>query len=121
MTEKKEISMNGIEKRFAEYSFAVLYELSDILLAEASSVTRLPSECYEARFFSENGELHIFETETSRKAVEIRDDGTDCIDACYELDGRFRSLGRKLTIRKNLAVDEDGQSYIANTRLIGIE
>ncbi len=39
MTEKKEISMNGIEKRFAEYSFAVLYELSDILLAEASSVT----------------------------------------------------------------------------------
>ena len=74
-----------------------------------------------ARFFSKDGELHIFSTDAGEKAVEIRDDGRDCIDVRYELEGKFRDKGQNLIIRKNLAYDEDGQSYVADTRLVGIE
>lgn len=121
MTDIKEIGLDGIEKEFGKYSYAVFYELSSISLMDAASVSSLPEECYEARFFSEEGELHIFSTGSGMKAVEVKDDGKECIDVRYELEGKFRDRGQRLIIRKNLAYDEDGQSYVANTRLVGIE
>jgi hypothetical protein len=75
----------------------------------------------DARFFSDDGELHIFEEDGQLKAVQVSDDGKeDTVVQKYELAKRFSQLGDTLLVQEYLEADEDGQMQVKLTRLKGI-
>lgn len=108
-----------------------------------SETSYMEDENLEIRAFSRGKELHIFLTEDGLAAVYTEFDagkniqkadtvdhtvsGTDeYIEEKYKLDKRFqisRGGERKntLIVRKLLAFDEDGQAYVRQTCLAGLE
>lgn len=107
------------------YEYALVYMLSKVILCKTEKLPPLNFEqCLEARFFSEDKELHIFETEEGKKAVEVSDvDKEDIIIKKYEIAPKFCETGKKevLIVQQYLDYDEDGQAVVALTRLKGIE
>ena len=107
------------------YEYALVYMLSEVILCKTEDLPELNLEqCLEARFFSEDKELHIFETEEGKKAVEVSDvDKEDIIIKKYEIAPKFCETGKKevLIVQQYLDYDEDGQAVVALTRLKGIE
>lgn len=118
--EKEEDFKREIEK----YPYALLYYLSEVKLTEcAKLVGEIDfSQLLEARFFGEQGELHIFRDEEQLRAVEVKETGkTDYIEKKVILGKNFQEAGRYLRVRKYVDYDEDGQAFIALTRLHRIE
>lgn len=102
-----------------------LMPVSAVLETDANDNTsRLsfyPDELLEARFFSEDAELHIFrDSEDELKAVLIRDEFlSDEYETC---DVRYQTQeGKTLIVREYLKADEDGQMCVVLTRAVGIE
>lgn len=108
-----------------EYKYALLYMMSELRLCETTALYEDGfdiSECLEARFFSEDKELHYFERNGGFCAVETVDDGeSDTVISNYALDRRFQNCGKLVRVMKYLDYDEDGQVYVSHTRLCGIE
>lgn len=118
--EKKE----DFEKEIVKYPFALLYYLSEVKLTECAKLAGKIdfSQLLEARFFGEQGELHIFRDEEQLRAVEVKEIGkTDYIEKKEILGKNFQEAGRYLMIRKYVDYDDDGQAVIALTRLSSIE
>lgn len=107
----------------AEYDLALIYEIGGIRLCDTRSLPGTDwTECQEARFFAEDRELHLYEQDGEMTALEIYDDGDDnTIVKRYKLDQRFRQVGKILRVKEYIKYDEDGQAFIALTRLCGIE
>lgn len=120
----KEMEAGEAYQKINEYRYALIYMISDIAFGKTEEL-ELPDweECQEARFFSEDQELHIFELDGEKTAVEIVDDGAeeDVCDKKFQLDKRFSGDGNLLCVREYLAYDEDGQVFVKLTRLKGIE
>ena len=106
-----------------EYDYALIYMMSKLILSKTSDLGEIDwDECLEARFFSKEKELHIFEDDGEQRAVEVRDmDEKDSIVKKYQLAKQFSGLGNTLCVKEYLAYDEDGQTYVSLTRLTGIE
>ena len=81
-------------------------------------------ECLEARFFGENGELHLFQNNGEPKCIIIEDNvndtDVDILVERYKLNNRFFKLGSKLLVKRYIGFDEDGQAYIKLTRLADV-
>lgn len=74
-------------------------------------------ELLQARFFGPDREIRIWRDEAGLQAVSLEDEaGEQCIDLIRPI--RSRAFGRRLTLRRYLDFDEDGQAYIRDTRLI---
>lgn len=119
----EDIDLQEAYGRAADYQYALLYMISErIILCNAGSLPEINwKECQEARFFSEDRELHIFEGEEGMQAVEVFDtDGEDIVVKEYELDNRFRTAGKTVLVKEYLDYDSDGQVFVALTRLKGI-
>ena len=109
-----------------EYTYALLYRISDILLCRAQELKADDwKECTEARLFRMDAELHLFPG--SRSAVCVSDkEGAQgsMLDRVYGAGSLVkRSLGMKeadIVVRHYLEEDEDGQMTIALTRLVDI-
>lgn len=106
-----------------DYTYALLYKCSEIVLRETAELTDQDlDECMEARFFSDNMELHIFENENGMCAVRVTDtDENDVLIKKYELDSRFSGKGTKLlVVQEYIEYDADGQAFVGLTRLKGV-
>lgn len=119
----KEVELSEAYGKSAEYEYALVYLLSEVILCKTENLKPFPvEECTEARFFSADRELHIFGTEDGMCAVEISDDGTeDIVVKKYDLTSGFSAVGDKLVVQEYLEYDIDGQAVVALTRLKGIE
>lgn len=106
-----------------EYDYALIYMMSELILSKTSDLGEIDwEECMEARFFSREKELHIFEEDGEYMAVEISDlEEEDVLIQKYQLANKFLGLGSVLYVKEYLAYDEDGQTYVGLTRLAGIE
>ncbi len=116
------IGLAEAQEQSSSYSYALLYMISGVKLCKAKELGQIEwEECQEARFFSEDRELHIFEGEDGMEDVEVSDaDGNGVVIKEFLLDNRFSSVGRSVLVQEYLDYDEDGQAYVANTRLKGI-
>ena len=112
----------ALESRMS-YEYALVYMLSEVILCKTEQLKELDfAECTEARFFSKDKELHLFETEEGMQAVEVSDEGTDdCMIKKYELAPKFSTAGKILVVKEYLDYDEDGQAMVGLTRLVGLE
>lgn len=105
------------------YDYALLYMISRIILCRTESLPPIDwEECLEARFFSEDRELHIFEGEDGWQEAFVQDTDEDMILIReYELDrNRFYKIGKTVLVQEYLNYDDDGQVYVERTRLRGI-
>lgn len=122
-TKDLELEQAYLSETISGYSYALLYMISSIRFCKTEELGEVDwSECLEARFFCADKELHIFENEEGWKAVEISDDGNE--DICirkYQLDKKYKNLGKILCVQEYLGYDEDGQMYVALTRLQSVE
>ncbi len=119
----RQIDPAEISGRIKDYEYGLIYRISDVLLEKTDALLGMdPEEFLEARFFSKEEEMHVFRRNGKLQAVLV-DDGafSDSIDRVYFLGGGFRKTGERLRVRQYLSQDEDGQTYIALTRLAGIE
>ncbi len=121
----KNIEITKAYESITMYEYALVYMLSEVILCKTEDLPKLNlKQCLEARFFSEDKELHIFETEEGKKAVEVSDkNNEDIIIKKYEIAPKFCEAGKKdvLVVQQYLDYDEDGQAVVALTRLKGIE
>jgi len=99
------------------YTYALVYRLGGMYLGGLCDIQDW-EEVTEARFFDERGELHIWNDGDgfhSAKITEESDVG-NAIDRLW-----INRAGNTLLSRQYLCADEDGQSYIALTRLLCYE
>lgn len=110
-------------ERRESYKYALVYCLSEVKLCRTEQLKDADfEECTEARFFSEDRELHLFETEEGMCAVEVFDDGvSDFVLKKYKLASRFSENGKTLVVKEYLNYDEDGQAVVGLTRLMDLE
>lgn len=114
-----EVTTDELDKKVKEYEYALLHMISE---QKFCRIEELPEtdwrECIEARFFSEQGELHVFDADGERKAVAVEDDGDSLVyEKMYRLDGKYRKLGKYIAVQEYLNYDEDGQLVVELTRL----
>lgn len=119
----QKMTFEEAQVRAADYEYALVYEMGDILLARTDSLPQIHwDECMEARFFSEDRELHLYERDGQMEAVEVSDaDEKEYVEKRYVLGASFKGVGRFLRVREYIQYDEDGQACVALTRLCGIE
>lgn len=114
-----EVTTDELDKKVKDYEYALLHMISE---QKFCCIEELPEtdwgECIEARFFSEQGELHVFDADGERKAVAVEDDGDGLVyEKMYRLDGKYRKLGKYIAVQEYLNYDEDGQLVVELTRL----
>ena len=111
-------------KMIPDYEYALVYMMSNVHLCKVENLPSIDwSECLEARFFSKEGEVHIYEEDDVLKAVKITaDEQAERIVKKYEINqGRFKGIGKYLCVEEYLEYDEDGQAVVVLTRLRDIE
>ena len=95
--------------------FVMLQMVSAVVFAKNPYEFEM-EEINEVRFFDKQTEIRIFRQDDSLKAVRLTAEGTDrCLHETYTFANR--RLGNELELCRVLDTDEDGQSYIAATRL----
>lgn len=113
-------TINSIDAAIAEggtYPFVYLRTLSTAAIGPAATVVlpEDPAELEEARFFGETAEIRLYRQEGQLLAAKLEDDGDDFLtEVCTLLPG----FGTRLTRRKYLRFDEDGQAGICAVRLV---
>lgn len=110
-------------EKIPEYKYALLYMISEVILDKTESLSEINwAECTEARFFSEDKELHFFDLDGEMQAVVVSDeDGNDELVKEYELAGKFQNVGNSVFVKEYIDYDEDGQANVVLTRLQGIK
>lgn len=118
----KKIKFSEAQSEILKYEYALVYLMSKRLLLPVSSLPEIAwDECIDARFFSDDGELHIYEEDGQLSAVQVSDSGKeDMVVKKYKLAKRFSDLGNTLIVQEYLEADEDGQMQVKLTRLKGI-
>ncbi len=77
-----------------------------------------PEEMLEAFFFSPEKEVRLWRQGGSLHAAVLTEEAGDVyLEERYALDDP--RLGREITVRKYVSFDEDGQAFIAASRLSG--
>lgn len=119
----EKIDADNVLEQLAEYRYALVYRISGITLCRVSDFDNADwDECFEARFFDEEKELHIYKDDGVLHAVKCA--GTvddDCLVKKYRLQDRYFGQNKYLCVCEHLDYDEDGQAAVALTRLTGIE
>lgn len=121
--EIKRMSTEEARPHIPDYEYALIYLISEIILTKTDCISEINwEECTEARFFSEEKELHFFRRDGQMQAVEVRDkDGKDEIVKTYDLANKFQAAGKIIKVKQYIDYDKDGQANIVLTRLTGIE
>lgn len=111
-------------KGIDNYEYALVYMISEIILCKVCDLSISDwSECYEARFFSEDKERHVFDLDGDMRAVEVEDDvnENEIVIKKYCLNNKFKHTGDFLVVQEYLEYDRDGQAGVKLTRLKGVE
>lgn len=110
----RKISVDEAKQRFAEYSFCIVYMMSELQYGKTEEVTVNWDELLELRAFSEKAELRIFQGNGGMEAqccVETQDIVENVIILEYNMKN-----GKKLAVKEYLEPDEDGQAVVKYTR-----
>ncbi len=115
------------------YQYIWLMEISSVQLQKLENVELHPDELIEARIFSKEKEIHIFEYEDQLKAVRTITDpddmkvkeGSGIPDFSYQHYHERKQLlrekyGKTITFRDFFNVDDDGMTYIEHTVLCDV-
>lgn len=102
------------------YDYGYLTYMSEVVLVKMKGhkVDIDWPELVEARFFNEQQELHVWkagECLLGRRLTETGD--TDIVETVILVMKKFCPKGGNMVIRKYIDYDEDGQAFIANTRI----
>lgn len=100
--------------------YALIRSLSRVTLGPTPKDIDLP-ELIEARFFSSDEEVRIFQGETGLQAACVWEGSGDTVIEHTDKLANKALFGRSMTVRQHLSFDEDGQAYVALTRLAGWE
>ena len=120
----KRIYIEEAKNAIADYKYAYLQMMSEHILDEVSKLASIEwDELIEGYIFDDEKQLHIYREDDELVAVILDDDVEDAhyFDRRYELAGKYNTLGKNVIIREYLLADDDGQSYVAFTRLVGVE
>ena len=118
--EKLEIA--AARDRIGGLSYATVQGISEYRIGKAADLKDIDeAECIEARFFSEAEEIRFFRKDDGLNAVKISDGDAEYMDEDYIMADKFASVGKSVTLRKYLEEDEDGQVFVAATRLYKIK
>ena len=73
-------------EKISEYQYALLYMISEVILNKTELLGEINwEECTEARFFSEDKELHFFDVDGKKQAVAVSDEDGKRIRACRKV------------------------------------
>ena len=90
------------------------------IVDEAMKVLDL-SECIEAFFFDETGEIHIYHTEDGIRAMEYIEEADNTVIEKLYATNKYRGEGvQNVIVREYLEADEDGQMCVVFSRLAGV-
>lgn len=100
-----------------ELPFALIRSLSQVTLGHTPACVE-EDELLEARFFSQAQEIRIFQEADGLRAVRLIGEPSDrVLEQTCKLENK--QFGSALAIARVLEWDEDGQAYVAATRLTG--
>ena len=114
------ISFDEAKDRIREYSYSLIYMLDGIKVNREPVSSVDWEECMEARFFGEKGELRIWRDGSDYQAAEVTQNG-EYINEDYEIAKRYQDAGKKLSVRKYIDYDSDGQAFVKSTLLYNLE
>lgn len=118
--EKLEIA--AARDRIGGLNYATVQGISEYRIGKVADLKDFDeAECIEARFFSETEEIRFFRKDDDVKAVKVSDGNADYMDEEYVMADNFAFAGKAVTVRKYIDEDEDGQVFIAATRLYKIK
>ena len=110
-----------IKDLIKDYKYALLYYISETVLCCTTSLSEVNwNELTEAYFFDEKGQIHVFDDGEKKQAVVFSANDTPYVEKNYDLLKKYDPVGKYVVVREYLALDEDGQSYVAYTALVGI-
>lgn len=118
----RKIELDEGKNRYKEYEYALLYMISELRLVRVEELEEVDwEECLEARFFSDEKELHIFEGEQGMCAVVTEEvDECDQNTRLYLLGKQYIQGKTKVIVKEYLSYDKDGQLLVEKTRLAGL-
>lgn len=120
----KKIDIEDAKKNVSQYDYALIYQMSDVIFDKVVNIpTILWDEIVEAYFFNEKCQLHIYNDECELKAVEFNESSGEMkkIEKIYDISRKFAKIGSRIKIVEYLDNDEDGQIFVAYTRMATVE
>ena len=116
------LNINDAYAKVSEFDYALIYLMSEVVFGRTSDLKSFEwDECLEARFFSDDKEMHIW-AEDEMNAILVEDvDHEDQREIKYVLASLFQNVGKNIVVKQYLENDEDGQSNVVLTRLCGVE
>jgi len=117
-----EISVEEAVESAKRYKYALIYEISDMYFGSTEAMKVLDlSECIEAFFFDETGEIHIYHTEDGIRAMEYIEEADNTVIEKLYATNKYRGEGvQNVIVREYLEADEDGQMCVVFSRLAGV-
>jgi hypothetical protein len=121
--ERRVLSVETAKRDGMALRWALVRQLSSFQMGETDSLSIDWDEVTEVRFFDESKEIRLFERNGELSAAIVSDSEEDTENVTFrdvqkklEHKGQF---GFAVTIREYFAYDEDGQLYLASSRLKG--
>lgn len=118
----KKLTMEEALESISNYEHGLLYRISSVDIVSVAEMGALDtSDFQEAYFFDEKKQLHIYQADEGLAAVMITDEeGCDehTLLKIYPITGKHNEKAKKVTVKEYLDFDEDGQVYVAYTRLV---
>jgi hypothetical protein len=125
--ERRVLSVETAKRDGMALRWALVRQLSSFQMGETKPLSSSIDwdEVTEVRFFNESKEIRLFERNGELSAAVITDSEEDKENVTFrdvrkEL-GHKGQFGSAVTIREYFAYDEDGQLYLASSRLKGWE
>ena len=117
-----QVDLQTAKERCRGYEYALLYMISELIFSRTENLGDINwDECQEARFFSDKAELHMFSDGEQMRAVLCEEtDQENQGDREFVLKGKHMPGKNVLVVREYYDFDEDGQMYVAKTRLAAV-
>jgi hypothetical protein len=131
--ERRVLSVETAKRDGMALRWALVRQLSSFQMGETEALSSSIDwdEVTEVRFFDESKEIRLFERNGELSAAVITDSEEDKKNEKNKENVTFRDVQKELghkgqfgsavTIREYFAYDEDGQLYLASSRLKGWE
>jgi hypothetical protein len=119
--ERRVLSVETAKREGMALPWALVRQLSSFQMGKTEALSIDWDEVTEVRFFDESKEIRLFERNGELSAAIVSDSEEDTENVTFrdvqkklEHKGQF---GSAVTIREYFAYDEDGQLYLAASRL----
>lgn len=120
----KKVTFEEAKNKIQDYDYALIYEISEMLFDKVGAISEIYwDEVQEAYFFNEKSQMHIYLSDDVLEAIVYNETDEDVtfVDRRYELAGKFSTIGREVKERNYLEFDDDGQAFVAYSRLVSVK